>query len=73
MADDGEEGEVNWNQILLQWFICIATAALIGSIIYAVYDSNQRSWAQTEACSAKGGVMIMGAVDGCVRISTISQ
>lgn len=57
----------------LNWFIgALIAIVVLSGIGWAKYE-NEKSWAQTDACTAKGGVMIVGSINGCVRIISISS
>lgn len=57
----------------LNWFVAIMIAfVLLSGIGWAKY-TTEKTWAQTDSCSAKGGVMLSGSVNGCVRIISISS
>lgn len=62
----------DWDSVL-KWGGGLLIALVVISAIGWIRYENVKSWEQSDACNAKGGVMITaGTIDGCVRIISIS-
>lgn len=58
---------------ILKLVAAAVVVALVTAAIMGIQYNNQKSWEQTQACNAKGGVMMTAPINGCVRITTISS